>query len=109
MSSCCCSLAGTAACRSCSNNPYADFPPTVRTNTVTVTDRTFYTQSLPSAPPANSSKISYSVICEKFPNPHIYFNTYDEAEHWARFNQPNDRPYYIIKRSEHFEIVGEVR
>lgn len=44
MSSCCCSLAGTAACRSCSNNPYADFPPTVRTNTVTVTDKTFYTQ-----------------------------------------------------------------
>lgn len=66
-------------------------------------------KALPSAQPANSSKISYSVICEKFPNPHIYFNTYDEAEHWARFNQPNDRPYYIIKRSEHFEIVGEVK
>ena len=64
---------------------------------------------LPSAQPANSSKISYSVICEKFPNPHIYFNTYDEAEHWARFNQPNYRPYYIIKRSEHFEIVGEAK
>lgn len=43
MSSCCCSLAGTAACRSCSNNPYADFPPVVRTNTVTATDKTFYT------------------------------------------------------------------
>ncbi len=44
MSVCCCSLAGTAACRSCSNNPYADFPPTVRTNTVTVTDKIFYAQ-----------------------------------------------------------------
>lgn len=43
MSVCCCSLAGTAACRSCSNNPNADFPPTVRTNTITVTDGTFYT------------------------------------------------------------------
>jgi hypothetical protein len=66
-------------------------------------------KALPSAQSANSSKISYSVICEKFPNPHIYFNTYDEAEHWARFNQPNYRPYYIIEHSEHFEIVGEVR
>lgn len=31
MSSCCCSLAGTAACRYCSNNPYAESPPTVCT------------------------------------------------------------------------------
>ena len=56
-----------------------------------------------------SDKISYAIICDKFPSPHVYFNTYDEAEHWARFNQPNYRPFYIIKRSEHFEIVGEVR
>ena len=54
-------------------------------------------------------KISYAVICDKFPSPHVYFNTYDEAEHWARFNQPNYRPYYITERTEHFEIVGEVR
>ena len=56
-----------------------------------------------------SDKISYSVICDKFPSPHIYFNTYDEAERWAKFDQPNDRPFYIVKRSEHFEIVGEIR
>jgi hypothetical protein len=56
-----------------------------------------------------SDKISYTVICDKFPNPQVYFNTYNEAEHWARFNQSNYRPYYIIKRSEHFEIVGEVK
>ena len=56
-----------------------------------------------------SDKISYAIICDKFPSPHVYFNTYDEAEHWARFNQPDYRPYYIIKCSEHFEIVGEVR
>lgn len=56
-----------------------------------------------------SDRISYSTICDKFPSPHVYFNTYAEAEHWARFNQPNNRPYYIIERSEHFEIVGEVR
>ena len=54
-------------------------------------------------------KKSYTVICNKFQIPHVYFNTYEEAEHWAKFNQPNYRPYYIIERSEHFEIVGEVR
>ena len=57
----------------------------------------------------SDKKISYAVICDKFPSPQVYFNTYDEAEHWARFNQPDYRPFYIVKRSEHFEIVGEVR
>ena len=38
MSSCCCSLAGTAACRTCSNNPFAETPPPVRTYTVSSTD-----------------------------------------------------------------------
>ena len=38
MSVCCCSLAGTAACRSCSNNPYCETPPPVRTNTIVSTD-----------------------------------------------------------------------
>lgn len=35
---CCCSLAGTAACRTCSNNPFAETPPPVRTYTVSATD-----------------------------------------------------------------------
>jgi hypothetical protein len=56
-----------------------------------------------------SNKKSYAIICDKFPSPQVYFNTYDEAEHWAIINQPNYRPYYIVERSEHFEIVGEVR
>ena len=56
-----------------------------------------------------SDRISYAVICDKFPSPQVYFNTYDEAEQWARFDQPNHRPFYIVKRLEHFEIVGEVR
>ena len=34
MSSCCCSLAGTAACRTCCNNPNAETPGPVRTNTI---------------------------------------------------------------------------
>lgn len=38
MSSCCCSLAGTAACQTCSNNPFAETPPPVRTYTVSATD-----------------------------------------------------------------------
>lgn len=56
-----------------------------------------------------SDKISYAVICDKFPVPCVYFDTYDSAEHWAKIDQPNYRPFYIVKRSEHFEIVGKVR
>lgn len=37
MSICYCSLAGTAACRTCSNNPFAETPPPVRTYTVIAT------------------------------------------------------------------------
>lgn len=40
MSICCCSLAGTAACKTCSNNPFAETPPPVRTYTITSTDPT---------------------------------------------------------------------
>lgn len=40
---CNCSLAGTVHCRSCSNNPNADRPPVVRTNTVTTTDKILIT------------------------------------------------------------------
>ena len=49
MSSCCCSLAGTAACRYCSNNPYAETPPPVRTATVIVTDNVLITGKKTSA------------------------------------------------------------
>ena len=43
MSSCCCSLAGTAACRTCTNNPNAETPPPVRTYTTWVTDKVMIT------------------------------------------------------------------
>ena len=43
MAICCCSLAGTAACRTCSNNPFAECPPTIRTNTITATDAVIFT------------------------------------------------------------------
>lgn len=43
MAVCCCSLAGTAACRICSNNPFAETPPPVRTYTVSATDTVLVT------------------------------------------------------------------
>lgn len=38
MGVCCCSLAGTAACKYCSNNPDAERPPVVCTYTTAATD-----------------------------------------------------------------------
>ena len=43
MSICGCSLAGTAACRKCSNNPFAEQPPVVRTYTISSTDAVLIT------------------------------------------------------------------
>lgn len=43
MGVCCCSLAGTVACRSCTNNPFCDRPPTVRTYTTIATDSVLIT------------------------------------------------------------------
>lgn len=43
MASCYCSLAGTKACRYCSNNPNAETPPVLRTNTVFTTDTVLIT------------------------------------------------------------------
>lgn len=51
-------------------------------------------------------KITYSVICENSPTPDIYFDTYEEAVKFAKFNQPANKPYYIVERVEHFEICG---
>ena len=45
MSYCCCSLAGTVACRTCSNNPNAETPPPVRTNTIVLTDDVLVTMA----------------------------------------------------------------
>ena len=53
-------------------------------------------------------RITYAVICEKFPVSGMYFNTYGEADDYAKFEQPAYRPYYIIERTEHFEICGVV-
>lgn len=52
--------------------------------------------------------VTYAVICEKFPNPCSYYREYDCAVKWAKSDQPANRPYYIVKRTEHFEICEEV-
>lgn len=53
-------------------------------------------------------KIYYSAICEQIPTPHLYFKSYEEAEDYAKREQPAYRPYYIVKIVEHFEICGVV-
>ena len=53
---------------------------------------------------APDSKVSYAVICEKYPDPCIYFDSYDLALKWANINQPDNLPFYIVKRIEHFEV-----
>lgn len=57
---------------------------------------------------APDEKASYAIICERFPSPSVYFDDYDTALKWAKSNQPSYRPYYIVKRTEHFEICGDV-
>ena len=55
-------------------------------------------------------KISYMVVCEQIPDSHCYHTTYEEAVKWAKRNQPAYKPFYIIRRTEHFEIcdvIGE--
>ena len=53
-------------------------------------------------------KISYAVVCEQMPTPHLYFETFREAEKYAESEQPAYRPYYIVERVEHFETCGVV-
>ena len=49
-------------------------------------------------------RVRYSVVCEHFPTPTTYFDTPDMAIHWAKFDQPNDKPHYVIKCTEHYEL-----
>lgn len=56
MNACYCSLAGTVACRTCSNNPYAETPPPVRTYTVAATDAVLLTWKRTNADPIKTMK-----------------------------------------------------
>ena len=49
-------------------------------------------------------KVSYAIICEKFPEPKTYFSSYELAVRWLKLEQPNNGPYYIVRVIEHFEI-----
>ena len=53
-------------------------------------------------------KISYMVACKQIPDSHCYHTTYEEAVKWAKRNQPAYKPFYIIKRTEHFEICDVI-
>ena len=53
-------------------------------------------------------KIYYGVICERFPEPSVYFETFDAAIRWAKSDSPAYRPYYIVECVEHYEICGIV-
>lgn len=57
---------------------------------------------------APDDEISYAIICNKFPVPQERYTTYDLALKWAKLNQPEYRPFYIVKCTEHFEICGMV-
>lgn len=56
-------------------------------------------------------KISYSYISENnIERKHLlWFETYGEAYEAAKFDQPADRPYLIVERTEHFEVCGRVK
>lgn len=53
--------------------------------------------------------ITYGYICEGKPNPTIFFPTFKQAVSSAQNDQPTNRPYYIVERTEHFEICGEIK
>ena len=57
---------------------------------------------------APAEKISYGVICEKNRECTCWTSTYEGAVDWAKNNQPANKPYYIVERTEHFEICGMV-
>lgn len=41
--------------------------------------------------------------------PTLWHYTYSEARSEAKEESPTERPYYIIEKTEHYEIVGEVK
>lgn len=56
-----------------------------------------------------AEEIVYGYICERRQKPHVFFGTYEEAVHWAKIDQPADRPYYIVKITKHYKICGKVK
>ena len=54
-------------------------------------------------------KVRYAIINNTFPVPQAYFTTKDAALRIAKMEQPNDKPHYIIKCVESYEIVDVVK
>lgn len=56
---------------------------------------------------APDEKITYGVISEKHQSTDLYANTYEDALDMAiemKHDNPENKPYFIVERTEHFEI-----
>ena len=56
-------------------------------------------------------RITYGVISMKHQSTDMYANTYDDAlkmAHEMKHDKPEDKPYFIVERTEHFEICTEI-
>ncbi len=50
----------------------------------------------------------YACICETFPLPVVFHETYESALEWALDNQPLHRPYYIVKSVTTYMVCGMI-
>ena len=54
-------------------------------------------------------EITYGIMNKKGHVSCLWSKSYAEALDYAKTEQPMNRPYYILERTEHYEIVGEVK
>ena len=54
------------------------------------------------------NKTRYAIVCEKFSIPQSYFDDYETAMRFAKLNPQKDKPYYIVKCVETYEIIDSV-
>ena len=52
--------------------------------------------------------IEYGWISEQKPKCTVWTKTFGEAVEMAKADQPAYRPWYIVEKTEHFEICGVV-
>ena len=58
---------------------------------------------------APQDEITYGIMNKNGHISCLWSKSYAEALDYAKKEQPMNRPYYILKRTEHYEIVGEVK
>lgn len=54
-------------------------------------------------------EITYGIMNKNGHISCLWSKSYAEALDYAKTEQPMNRPYYILERTEHYEIVGEVK